>query len=231
MSSRRIRVRRCGCTSIKALSLDSHELVSELSMSTASTLCQRHQVAVLLSEVDFAARGNLRSHQTRTLLQWVFRLNVLSLVWPEFWKLRDSTVDDMHTCSLKALHVGAYAVCHMTANIRLMSCSRSRVDEHVLFDIGCLASRRDRNGLSVATDMDDEAPDQDRSRRSRWFTAWPREVYHLGSRENFNRQGESCALVTFSTKKGCVMLCSSAVCGETRRVPPQLFCCQESVAD
>ena len=154
-----------------------------------------------LSQVDFAARGNLRSHLTRTLLQWVFRLNVLSLAWPEFWKLRDSTVDDMLTYSLKALHVGAYAVCHMTANIRLMSCSRSRVDEHVLFDIGCLASRRDRNGLSVATDMDDEAPDQDRSRRSRWFTAWPREVYHLGSREHCNRQGESCALVTFRCNK------------------------------
>ena len=34
--SRHIRVRRWSCTSIKALSLDSHELVSELSMSTAS---------------------------------------------------------------------------------------------------------------------------------------------------------------------------------------------------
>ena len=110
------------------------------------------------------------SHLTRKLLQWVFRLNVLSFVWPVAWKLWDSTVDDMLTYSLKALHVGADAACHMTANIRLMSCSRPRVDAHVLFEIGCFYLRRDWNGLSVATHMDGEAPDQDRSRRSRWFT-------------------------------------------------------------
>ena len=113
--------------------------------------------------------------------------NVLSLVWPEFWNLWDSTVDEMLTYSLKALQIGDYAVCHTTAYIRLMSCSRQRVDAHVLFDIGCLYSRRDRNGFSVATDMDGEAPDQDCFRRSRWFTAWSREVYHSASREHCNR--------------------------------------------
>ena len=82
---------------------------------------------------------------------------VLSLVWLEFWSLRDSTENEMLTYSMKALHIGESAVCH----IRLMSCSRQRVDAHVLFDIGCLYSRRDRNGFSVATDMDGEAPDQD----------------------------------------------------------------------
>ena len=92
------------------------------------------------------------------------------------WKLRDSTVDDKLTYSLKALHVGAHAACHMTANIRLMSCSRPRVDAHVIFDIECLYLRRNLNGLSVATHMDDEAPEQDRSRRSRWFTVRPREL-------------------------------------------------------
>ena len=36
VSSRHVRVLRWTCTSIKALSLDSHELVSELSMRTTS---------------------------------------------------------------------------------------------------------------------------------------------------------------------------------------------------
>ena len=85
------------------------------------------------------------------------RLNVLSFVWPVSWKLWDSTVDDMLTYSLEALHVGA----------------------HVLFDTGCFYLRRDQNGLNVATHMDGEAPNQDRSRRSKWFTVMPREFIVL----------------------------------------------------
>ena len=96
------------------------------------------------------------------------------------WKLRDSTVDDMLTCSLKALHVGAHAACHLTANIQLMSGSRPRADAHVLFDIKCFYVRRYRNGLNVAQHMDSEAPDQDRSRRPRWFTVRRREFITLG---------------------------------------------------
>ena len=38
------------------------------------------------------------------------------------------------------------------------------------------------DGLSVATHMDGNTSNQDRSLRSRWFTVWPRVVYHLGSR-------------------------------------------------
>ena len=177
MSSRHIRVRRWSCTPIKALSVDSHELVSELSMSTDSyTLCSDTKSPLLFS----AAQKNLKSHHTRKLLQCVFRLNVLSFVWPVSWKQWDSTVDDILTYSLEALHVGAHAACHMTANIRSMSCSRPRMDAHVLFDIGCFYLRRNQNGLNVATHMDGEAPDQDRSRRSKWFTVMPREFITLG---------------------------------------------------
>ena len=54
VSSRHIRVRRWSCTPIKALSVDSHEPVYELSMSADSyTLCWRHQVAgVLISSSE-----------------------------------------------------------------------------------------------------------------------------------------------------------------------------------
>ena len=110
MSNWHIRVRRWSCTSIKVSDTNS---------------------PLLLSKVDVAARRNLGSHLTRELLQWVFRLSMLSLVWPEFRKLPDSTVDDMLTCSL--------AVYHMTAYIPLMSCSRPRVEAHFLFHIECLA--------------------------------------------------------------------------------------------
>ena len=97
-------------------------------------------------------------------------------LWLVSGKLRDLTVDDMLTYSLKALHVGA----HATANIRLMSYSKLRVDAHVLLNIGCFYWRSDRNGLSVGTHMDGEAPDQDRSRRSKWFTVRPRKFITLG---------------------------------------------------
>ena len=86
----------------------------------------------------------------------------------------------MLTYSLKALQVGTHAAHHMTANIRLISCSKLRVDAHVLLDIGYFYLRRDRYNLSVATHMDSEAPDQDRSRRSRWFTVRPHEFITLG---------------------------------------------------
>ena len=122
-----------------------------------------------------------RSRLSRNLLQWVFRLNVLSFVWLQYWKLWSSTVDDMHTYSLKAFHVGAHAACNMTVNTQLRLCSRPRVNAHVLLDFGCIYLRLDRNGLSVATHMDGKTSNQDRSHRSRWFTVWPREVYHLGS--------------------------------------------------
>ena len=83
------------------------------------------------------------------------------------------------TYSLKALHVETHGAYHMTINIRLMSCSNLRVDAHVLLVIGCFYLRCDRNGLSVATHMDSEAPDQDCSYRSRWFTVRPREFITL----------------------------------------------------
>ena len=95
-------------------------------------------------------------------------------------KLRDLTVDIMLTYSLKALHVGAHTAYHMTANIRLMSYSKLRVDAHALSEHWCFYLSSDRNGLSVATHMDGEAPDQDRSRRSKWFTVRPRELITLG---------------------------------------------------
>ena len=86
----------------------------------------------------------------------------------------------MLTYSLKALHVGAHTAYHMTVNVRVMSYSKLRVDAHVLLNIGCFYLRSDRNGLSVATHMDGEAPDQDRSCRSKWFTVGPREFITLG---------------------------------------------------
>ena len=89
-------------------------------------------------------------------------------------------MDNMLTYSLKAIHVGAHTACHMTANIRLMSYSKLRVDAHVILNIGCFYSRSVRNGLSVATHMDGEAPDQDRSRKSEWFTVRPRKFITLG---------------------------------------------------
>ena len=95
-------------------------------------------------------------------------------------KLRDLTVDNMLTYSLKALHVGAHTAYHMTANIRLMSYSKLRVDAHVLLNIGCFYLCSDLNGLNVATHIDGEAPDQDPSRKSKWFTIRPRKFIALG---------------------------------------------------
>ena len=100
-----------------------------------------------------SARRNFKSHVTRKFLQWVFRLNVLSFVWPVSWKLRDSTVDDMLNYSLKALHVGTHAACHMTANI-----GWCRAPDHewthpfflILGAFTCVVIK----GLSVATHMD-----------------------------------------------------------------------------
>ena len=134
-------------------------------MNTASyTLCWRHQVSVVL--ICSSVEPQVSSYTQIAPVCLPFER--VSFVWSVSWKLLDSIVDDMLTYSLKALHVGAHAACHMTANIQLMSCSRPRVVTHVLFESGDL--RCDRNGLSVATHMDSEAPirtvltDQDDSR-------------------------------------------------------------------
>ena len=101
------------------------------------------------------------------MLQWAFGFEQIVLRVACVWEAAELIVDNILTYSLKALHVGVHTTYHMTANIRLMSYSKLRVDAHVLLDIGAFYLRRDRNGLSVATHMDSEAPGQYCSRRSR----------------------------------------------------------------